>query len=131
MGLKSLMQYLKKPVAVTAVTSENLTTIQRKAPIHAGCTPVTAVTCQLNDTRVNVPFTPFGEAVNDPANTQPTTPVTPAKPTAKEQTDTWRELDKAYQEHHFKCPTCIAAGRGYGLRCGAGAALWTAYSDAN
>ncbi len=42
----------------------------------------------------------------------------------------WRELDKAYQAHHFKCPTCIAAGLGYGLRCGVGAALWTAYSDA-
>ncbi len=44
---------------------------------------------------------------------------------------TWRELDKAYQLHHFKCQTCIAAGLGYGLRCGAGSALWTAYSNAN
>ena len=43
----------------------------------------------------------------------------------------WRELDRAYQLHHINCPTCIAAGRGarYGLRCGAGAALWSAYQN--
>ena len=42
----------------------------------------------------------------------------------------WHALDRAYQVHHFKCHICIAAGRGsrYGLRCGAGAALWRAYS---
>ena len=69
------------------------------------------------------------EAVNDPASTQPPAPTTPAKP-LMENADTWRELDRAYQAHHFKCPICKAAGLGYGLRCGAGAALWTAYSDA-
>ena len=44
----------------------------------------------------------------------------------------WRELDRAYQLHHVNCATCIAAGLGarYGLRCGAGAALWSAYSEA-
>ena len=44
----------------------------------------------------------------------------------------WKELAAAYHAHHFNCPTCIAAGRGsrYGLRCGVGAALWQAYSDA-
>ncbi len=41
----------------------------------------------------------------------------------------WRELDKAYQSHHFKCPTCIAAGLGYGLRCGTGSALWNIYQS--
>lgn len=39
------------------------------------------------------------------------------------------ELDRAYQRHHWKCPTCIAAGKGYGLRCGAGTALWAAYQE--
>ena len=41
----------------------------------------------------------------------------------------WHALDAAYLAHHFNCPTCIASGRGsrYGLRCGAGAALWRAY----
>jgi len=43
----------------------------------------------------------------------------------------WRELDRAYQLHHFGCATCIAAGRGtrYGLRCGTGSALWAAYQN--
>jgi len=42
----------------------------------------------------------------------------------------WHELAAAYYAHHFKCPTCQAAGRGarYGLRCGTGAALWSAYT---
>jgi hypothetical protein len=42
---------------------------------------------------------------------------------------TWRELAAAYHAHHFACVTCQAAGRGkqYGLRCGTGSALWTAY----
>ena len=41
----------------------------------------------------------------------------------------WRELAAAYHAHHFKCPFCIAAGKGYGLRCGVGAALWSTYSN--
>jgi hypothetical protein len=43
----------------------------------------------------------------------------------------WKELAAAYHTHQFNCPTCIAAGRGvrYGLRCGAGMALWQAYCD--
>ena len=59
-----------------------------------------------------------------PANTGPA----PEHPAAV----AWQALDKAYQAHHFKCAICIAAGRGvrYGLRCGTGAALWTAYSEA-
>ena len=54
--------------------------------------------------------------------------LAPAAPAAID----WRELDRAYQLHHINCPTCIAAGRGarYGLRCGTGAALWSAYSEA-
>ena len=44
----------------------------------------------------------------------------------------WQILDAAYLVHHFKCPTCIAAGRDsrYGLRCDTGSALWRAYSEA-
>ena len=90
------------------------------------------------------------EAVNDPAApelkitpsaqppdlTQPPAPAPdkPAKPrkqTFMEHADTWLHLDRAYQAHHFKCPTCKAAGLGYGLRCGTGAALYRAYSDAS
>jgi len=42
----------------------------------------------------------------------------------------WRPLATAYNRHHFACPTCIASGKGYGLRCGVGASLWIAYSEA-
>ena len=41
----------------------------------------------------------------------------------------WRELAEAYHQHHFACKTCQAAGQGRGLRCGAGAALWTSYQS--
>ncbi|MEO6322748.1 MAG: hypothetical protein ABIR56_18885 [Polaromonas sp.] len=128
MGLKSLMETLKRRGAVTAVTSGNSATLQRKAPIHAGCTAVTAVTSNLNDARANALFGQFGEAVNDPASTEPPMQDKPQAP-AIDLPD-WRELDRAYQSHHFKCSTCIAAGLGYGLRCGVGAALWTTYSAA-
>ncbi len=40
----------------------------------------------------------------------------------------WRAVRDAYYSHHHACPVCIAAGKGYGLRCGAGASLWAAYS---
>lgn len=39
----------------------------------------------------------------------------------------WRAVRNAYYDHHHRCPTCIAAGKGFGLRCGAGASLWAAY----
>ena len=82
------------------------------------------------------------EAVNDPASTQPPdlvqppapAPAKPAKPpkqTFMDWQDTLLHLDRAYQAHHFNCSTCKAAGLGYGLRCGTGAALWTSYSSAS
>ena len=56
-------------------------------------------------------------------------PATPPADATPEPTD-WHPLDAAYLAHHFNCPTCIAAGRGsrYGQRCGAGMAMWRAYS---
>ena len=39
MGLKSLMQYLQKPVTDTPDTSEKSMGYQCKAPIHAGFKP--------------------------------------------------------------------------------------------
>jgi hypothetical protein len=67
----------------------------------------------------------------------PSTPSTPPPTGARKKepsTDSrdWHELDAAYLVHHVKCKTCIAAGRGirYGLRCGTGAALWLAYTNA-
>ena len=41
----------------------------------------------------------------------------------------WRELAAVYNQHHFACKTCQAAGQGRGLRCGTGAALWVTYQN--
>lgn len=58
-----------------------------------------------------------------------------AMPSAQDegQAPDWRALDKAYLLHHMACPVCQAAGRGarYGMRCGTGASLWSAYSAAH
>lgn len=50
-----------------------------------------------------------------------------ANPVPAPNTTTWRAVRDAYHDHHHACPVCIAAGKGYGLRCGAGASLWAAY----
>lgn len=36
----------------------------------------------------------------------------------------------AYHDHHFACPTCIAAGKGAGTRCADGTALHQTYVGA-
>lgn len=43
--------------------------------------------------------------------------------------DIQRHAADRYYAHHFKCRTCIAAGRDWiqGKRCAVGLALWTAY----
>lgn len=119
MGLKSLMARLQSRAADTPDTPEKNMGYQRKAPIHAGCTPDTPDTPCFSDTQAITQIGPFGEAVNDPEPEPPTDP------------NAWRELAAAYNLHHFRCSTCIAAGRGavYGLRCGTGAALWNAYQN--
>lgn len=38
---------------------------------------------------------------------------------------------QTYHSHHFQCPQCIAAGIGYGQRCGVGLNLWAAYLEAS
>ena len=68
MALKNLMVRLQSRAADTPDTSEINAGYQRKAPIHAGCTPDTSDTPCLVDTRANTPIGPFGGAVNDPAN---------------------------------------------------------------
>lgn len=66
-----------------------------------------------------------------PPTPAPDKPAKPPKQTFMDWQDTWLHLDRAYQAHHFNCSTCKAAGLGYGLRCGTGAALWTSYSSAS
>lgn len=141
MGVKALTSYLSSRAAVTPVTPEKTMGLQEKCLSINAVTPVTPETPKNTDSRENFQTRPFREAVNDPASAeppslaQPPAPA-PAKPAKRlkflDWADGWIELDKAYQRHHWSCPQCKAAGRGanYGLRCGVGAALYRAYSDA-
>jgi hypothetical protein len=57
----------------------------------------------------------------------------PAKVGAAEiarPTPSMREAHEVYLAHHWRCPTCCAAGQGCGSRCAEGARLWDAYSEA-
>ena len=122
MALKNLMARLKCRATDTPDTPEKITGYQRKAPIHAGCTPDTPDTPCFSDTPEILQIGLIEAlAANDP-NPDPEPPPDP---------NAWRELAQAYHAHHFKCSTCIAAGRGvvYGLRCGTGAALWINYQN--
>jgi rubredoxin len=41
-----------------------------------------------------------------------------------------REAHEVYLAHHWRCPSCRAAGQGYGQRCAEGAGLWSTYTEA-
>ncbi len=84
-------------------------------------TPASRLTDDLRSLiRDNKPFLlDWLTAANDPVPEPSTDP------------NAWRELAEAYHAHHFGCDACVAAGRGtgYGLRCGAGTALWIEYQE--
>jgi hypothetical protein len=82
--------------------------------------------------RLLVPLREHRAALADALQSEPAEPLPSAPAEAAPEPADWHTLDAAYLAHHFNCPTCIAAGRGsrYGLRCGTGAALWRAYSEA-
>lgn len=81
---------------------------------------------------------PLRESANDAPAPDPLTSVRQAAKDAVNDLEPpvnpkdWHELAVAYSSHHFACPSCQAAGRGtrYGLRCGAGMALWGVYQGA-
>ena len=138
MALKNLMARLQSRATDTPDTPEKIMGYERKAPIHAGCTSDTSDTPRFIETPVIVQIVQLNEAVNDPAqavglvtNLPVTTLVTSEPPEPPTDPNAWRELAAAYHAHHFKCSTCIAAGRGvvYGLRCGTGMALWINYQN--
>jgi hypothetical protein len=54
----------------------------------------------------------------------------PPPPAPEPDPSDWRALHREYERHARSCVTCVAAGRGYGLRCGTGAATWLAYQGA-
>lgn len=103
--LKSIVEQLQARSGVTPVTHDGVTA---KPSTGAGCTPVTPVTPQNWYDGKAIIETPM-QAANDPTLAD------------------WKTLDRAYLAHHVQCPQCIAAGRGYGQRCGTGATLWRSY----
>ncbi len=118
MSLRDVMEFIQKQHgAVTPVTPENSMGLQPQPAWIGRVPPVTPVTPALCNVRAYAQEKPPSEAANDPGACEPTD---------------WRALDAAYLAHHAHCPVCIAAGRGarYGLRCGVGASLWSAYSAA-
>lgn len=118
MALKHLVARLKNRGVDTPDTPEKNMGYQKKVSIYAGCTPDTPDTPRFVDTPKETRIELTGEAANDLSLEPPT------------HTGDWQSLADAYHAHHFGCPACIAAGKGYGLRCGAGAALWAAYDQA-
>jgi len=117
MSIKTLMEKIKNRGSVTPVTPQKTAEVTARPAYSLACTPVTSVPPENDDDGEHAQTCNTQFAANDP---EPS--LSPAD---------WRELDAEYHTHHFKCQTCIAAGLGYGLRCGVGAALWTAYSNAN
>lgn len=82
--------------------------------------------------RLLEPLREHRAALADALQAEPVEALPNAPTDAVPEPTHWHALDAAYLAHHFNCPTCIGAGRGsrYGLRCGTGAALWRAYSEA-
>jgi len=119
MSLKSLMEKLKSRGFVTPVTPHKTAGVTVRMAYSLGCTPVTSVPPENDDDGEHAQTCNTQFAANDP---EPS--INPAD---------WRELAAEYHAHHFDCKLCIAAGRGaqYGLRCGTGSALWTAYQNTN
>jgi hypothetical protein len=122
MGIKAVRAYLKSLEVVPPVPPEKIMVAQ-KNPLQINVVPPVPPVPPTNTNSRDV-FQPL----------PPSGVLKPASPASSEQRDpnAWRELAAAYHLHHGKCVVCIAAGRGagYGLRCGAGAALWRAYQDA-
>jgi hypothetical protein len=125
MGIKAVRAYLKSLEVVPPVPPEK-SMVAQKNPLQINAVPPVPPVPPTNTNSRDV-FQPQPQpgALN---------PASPASPASSEWRDpnAWRELATAYHLHHAKCHVCIAASKGamYGLRCGAGAALWVAYQDA-
>lgn len=92
--------------------------------------PVLQMQAPLADTTTAVSSVPTEAVFPLPERLSSVSSVPP--PAILEKPVDWHMLDAAYLVHHFSCAICIAAGRSsrYGLRCGIGAVLWRAYSEA-
>ena len=102
-------------VQITPITPEKMRCVTEKNEVVRGentpITPITPVTPQNRYDGKAIMETPI-PAANDPTLAD------------------WKTLDRAYLTHHAQCHQCRSAGRGYGQRCGTGAALWRSYEAA-
>lgn len=108
MGLKSVMAYLEKRLLDSQIAAAKL------------------ATQPSNDTGQQEQALPLKEVVVDATNAEISNVEKPELDPV-DALEHWYVIDRIYQSHHFGCPICIAAGKGYGLRCGTGAALWRDY----
>jgi hypothetical protein len=99
--------------------------------------PAWALGCTLDTPDIPEKINTEANAANEPLTgelltTEPIEPKRLFRARVPWLTDTEQAAARAYHAHHLNCPTCISAGRGnrYGQRCGAGMALWQAYSAA-
>ena len=106
--LKTIVEQLQARSGVTPVTHDGVTA---KPSTGAGCTPANPT-----ERKTERLLPPSGADIRPAAN----------EPSIAD----WKTLDRAYLAHHVQCPQCIAAGKGYGQRCGAGATLWRQYEAA-
>ena len=114
----------------TSVAAAENQTLQPEPAWTLGCTLVTSVTAEKNNTEVH--------AANDLLSSDLLTP-TPIEPKRLfRQRRPWltgaeQSAAQEYHGHHFSCHQCIAAGRGdrYGRRCAVGLALWSDYTGAD
>ena len=105
----------------TPETPAKNTGFQEKMARALACTPETPETPKKSN--IDAQAANDGQHLPQPAPPPPPPPP-PAPALIRAE---WAVLDKAYQAHHFGCPVCIAAGKGYGLRCEVGQGLWNAY----
>jgi len=90
----------------------------KPAPV-LGCTPDTPDTRKKINTEAH--------AANDLPTTEPDEPKRLFRQRGPWLDDIEQTAANAYHAHHFTCRQCVAAGRGYGERCAAGAGLWSNY----
>ena len=107
----------------TADTAENMQAYQAQPAWALACTGDTAETCEKIVSKI------------EPIDAAPTSTQTEPKRLFRQRgpwlTDTEQSAARTYHIHHFKCNTCIAAGRGnrYVNRCTVGLALWNTYRE--
>ena len=77
-------------------------------------------------------FQPPAEEVGNwwdvPSKLPPAPRAAPTRVVVIKDKGPWHEADRAYQLHAVGCHQCVAAGKGYGERCGPGAGIWAKYS---